>query len=562
MEDSDERTKASSVQDIHRPAMPPPAYVLPPQKMEDVTGVDSTNNNELEDITLNQSYQQAHYGYYSGKPEVQQQINEKDDNDSNFEAAFPIVKQHSVLNDWPFIIIFLATCGGFIVIASLTLRGWSHTYSQNGSGIYTSNQTGSPNTNAVIMLVFSCVIAFSFALLGLVLCRFFPKMFIITGMVVNIIACLGTAIMYMSLRYWSAGIVFLIFTGFTAFCYWGMRKRIPLSVAIIKIIINAMKVCPQTLFIGFGGSIVASGFGFLFSTIVVATYMKYNPTIENEGCDVSGGNCSHAKVIGILVALFFCGYYITEVIRNVIHVSVSGVFGSWYYRYKSDQGMPKWPAFGALKRALSVSFGSICFGSLIVALIDTLRQFLNLIRQSISQNGQYGQWASIILLLLKWVMVFLKWLAQYFNHYAYSFIALYGKPYLEAARDTWSMMKQKGIDALINDSLINTALGFYALFVSYISTLFAFLYLRFTSPGYNATGAFNASLMAFAFVISLQICNITSEVIKSGVATFFIALGNDPEVFQACYPNEFDEIFRAYPEVLQKLTQNPHVPGG
>lgn len=224
--------------------------------------------------------------------------------------------------------------------------------------------------------------------------------------------------------------------------------------------------------------------------------------------------------------------------------------------------MPKWPAFGALKRALSVSFGSICFGSLIVALIDTLRQFLNLIRQSISQNGQYGQWASIILLLLKWVMVFLKWLAQYFNHYAYSFIALYGKPYLEAARDTWSMMKQKGIDALINDSLINTALGFYALFVSYISTLFAFLYLRFTSPGYNATGAFNASLMAFAFVISLQICNITSEVIKSGVATFFIALGNDPEVFQACYPNEFDEVFRAYPEVLQKLTQNPHVPGG
>ena len=560
MEESDERTKASSVSEQHRPAIPPPVYV-PPQKVEDSSGIDTANNNNMEDITLNQSYQQAQYGYYSGKPPVQQQIDEKDeDNNSTYEEAFPIVKQKSILNDWPFILVFLATLGGFIVIASLTLRGWSHTSSDNGSGIYTSKVTGSPNTNAVIMLIFTCAIAFSLALVGLILCRFYPKVFIITGMIVNIFACLGTAIMYMSLHYWSAGIVFLVFTLFTAFCYWGMRKRIPLSVAIIKIIINAMKVCHQTLFIGFGGAIVASAFGILFSTVVVATYMKYNPTSENGGCDVTGGGCSHAKVIGILVAVFFCGYYITEVIRNVMHVSVSGVFGSWYYRYKSDQGMPKWPAFGALKRALTVSFGSICFGSLIVAIIDTMHQFLNLVRQSLRQNNQRGNWASIILLLLNWMTVFLKWLAQYFNHYAYCFIALYGKPYLEAAKDTWSMMKEKGIDALINDSLINTALGFYALFVSYISTLFAFLYLRFTSPAYNSTGAFNASLMAFAFVISLQICNITSEVIKSGVATFFIALGNDPEIFQACYPTEFDEIFRAYPEVLQKLTQNPHVP--
>lgn len=34
--------------------------------------------------------------------------------------------------------------------------------------------------------------------------------------------------------------------------------------------------------------------------------------------------------------------------------------------------------------------------------------------------------------------------------------ALYGKAYIPAAKDTWRLMKDRGIDALINDSLIGT----------------------------------------------------------------------------------------------------------
>ena len=35
------------------------------------------------------------------------------------------------------------------------------------------------------------------------------------------------------------------------------------------------------------------------------------------------------------------------------------------------------------------------------------------------------------------------------------FTALYGKPYLAAAKDTWGLFKDRGIDAVINDSLVN-----------------------------------------------------------------------------------------------------------
>ena len=33
-------------------------------------------------------------------------------------------------------------------------------------------------------------------------------------------------------------------------------------------------------------------------------------------------------------------------------------------------------------------------------------------------------------------------------------LALYGKPYLSAARDTWRLFLDRGIDALVNDSLV------------------------------------------------------------------------------------------------------------
>ena len=62
---------------------------------------------------------------------------------------------------------------------------------------------------------------------------------------------------------------------------------------------------------------------------------------------------------------------------------------------------------------------------------------------------------------------------EYFNRYAYIEIgmsirmslfyprqltllspALYGKTYLNAAKDTWGLFVDRGIDALVNDSLV------------------------------------------------------------------------------------------------------------
>lgn len=45
-------------------------------------------------------------------------------------------------------------------------------------------------------------------------------------------------------------------------------------------------------------------------------------------------------------------------------------------------------------------------------------------------------------------------MVQFVNRYAFCHIALYGKAYIPAAKDTFHMIKDRGIDALVNVSLL------------------------------------------------------------------------------------------------------------
>ena len=303
-----------------------------------------------------------------------------------------------------------------------------------------------------------------------------------------------------------------------------------------------MRRYKSTLIVSFCGIVISGAFSTLFLMVVVGCYIKYSPDPNNPGCNEPGGTCSQGSLIGILVFVFFAGYYITEVMKNVIHVTIAGIYGTWYYLAGSDQGEPKWPALSSFKRAMTYCFGSICFGSLLVSIIQLIRGLVHALRTSSFENGDIC--AGCGFLILDLILRFLKWLVEYFNHYAYVFIALYGKPYIQSAKSTFNLIRYKGMDALINDCFINTVLQLYALFVAYVAVLFSWFFLRYTNPEYNRDGAYYAPVMAFSFVIAAQVTRISLAVIESGVSTFFVALANDPEVFQMTNRDRFDEIFR------------------
>jgi hypothetical protein len=88
-----------------------------------------------------------------------------------------------------------------------------------------------------------------------------------------------------------------------------------------------------------------------------------------------------------------------------------------------------------------------------------------------------------------------------------------------------------------------------AILVAYVCAFLAYLYLEFTKPAYNTTGSFTPVVMAFAFLIGLQIANIFLVPIKSGVAAFFVAMAFDPEVLIKEFPDLYQRLVEVFPQV-------------
>ncbi|OBT88202.1 hypothetical protein VE02_02444 [Pseudogymnoascus sp. 03VT05] len=485
-----------------------------------------------------QNYQQTDYNQNASNDQAPPYNAPSNPNEKQeFHEAFKVPKPK--WNDLWAAILFLATCAGFVVVSGLSLSGYQTT-SQGSS----TNNTFGLNRLTIVLFAYVLAVAFVISFAYFWCIRAFTKQIIwITG-ILQIVFGIATAGFYLWAKEYAAGIVFLVFTVFYIICFISWIPRIPFSVLMLQTVIDVAKNYGHVFVVSLIGGLIATAFGAWFSVTLVAVYARYNP--GNAACSTDGG-CSTAKVIGLIVFITFAGYWITEVLKNIIHVTISGVYGSWYFCSQKPSGFPKGATRGAFKRSVTYSFGSISFGSLIVAIIQLLRQACNVAKQnSAAQGNMVGQ---IMFCVLGCLISLLNWLVQFFNEYAFSYIALYGKAYIPAAKSTWHMMKDRGIDALVNECLINPVLSMGSVFVGYVCVLMSYLYLRYGNVVVDTN--YYAVIMAYSFLVGLQICNVFLVPIKSGVATLFVAMAFDPAVLQNEYPDLYDRMVGVYPHVQQ-----------
>ncbi|KAI0397534.1 duf580 domain-containing protein [Xylariaceae sp. FL0594] len=460
-----------------------------------------------------------------------------------FDQAFKL--ERPKYNDLWAAILFLLVCAGFVAVSGLAIHGYNQSKGTYGNGIYGSTSRAGLNTNTIILFAFVLGVAVVLSYAYVLLARTFPKAFIWVTGILNIIFGLVTAIYMLYRHYYSGGIVFLIFVVFWIFCFITWIQRIPFSALLLKTAVDVSKSYGHVFLVSFLAGILATAFAAYYSVTFVAIYAKYSPTGGNPACSTAGGGCSSAKVTGLLVFITFAGFWISEVIKNITHTTISGVFGSWYFFNPADR--PRKVTRGAFKRSMTTSFGSISLGSLLVAIVNFLRQVCSVARQQ--EMAQGNVMASIMYLVLGYVIWLLDWAVQFLNRYAFSYIALYGTPYFKAAKDTWTMIKQRGIDALINQCLLGPVFSMGATCVGYLCALLAHLYLEFTAPSYNTNGTYTPVVDAFAFLIGLQICNIFTTPLSSGVDTIFVASAWDPVKLMQNHPDLYDAMVRVYPQV-------------
>lgn len=311
--------------------------------------------------------------------------------------------------------------------------------------------------------------------------------------------------------------------------------------------VDVSKKYGHVYLVSFLGGLAGVAIAIWFSATLVGIYAAWFPG-NRGGASCGVGGCSEAKVYGLVAFTVFTVFWISEWLKNTIHTIISGVYGSWYF---CSRNFPTNATRGAAKRALTYSFGSISLGSLIVAIINFLRQLAASASQQDAASGDLI--GACCWCVASCLLGFLEWAIEFLNRYAFSHIALYGKSYLQAAKDTWKLIKNRGIDALINECLINPVLGFGGLFIGYACALLAYLYLLLSDPSYNSNGQYTALLVAFAFLIGFQIANIFTTPLSSGIDTIFVAMAWDPEVMIRDHPDLYHKMVQVYPHVQQAI---------
>ncbi|OAC98451.1 hypothetical protein MUCCIDRAFT_44729 [Mucor lusitanicus CBS 277.49] len=410
-------------------------------------------------------------------------------------------------------ILWLCNLGAFIGLAVVALRTYtSHKGSYNGVQSENAYPGLTFDTSTLMIFGFSAIVGFGISFLYLIFANMFPRPLIIVTFIGSIIVYFGVTIYYFVKHYYSAAIVFLIFSCLYVACFFWWKSRIPFATVMLQTITSITRSHPSTIIIGIISLIIQTAFSFLFMFTTIGIYQAWYSSASNN----SQLNCA-------MVFLVFSFYWTSQVITYVTHVTLAGIFATVYFL---NDGV-RHPVWGSAKRALTTSFGSICFGALLIAFVNLIRYFLSIARAN-TDNACMAFFICIIQCIVNCAAGLFEW----FNYYAFSGVAIYGKAFVPTARQTWTMIKDRGIEAMINDNLIGNVLFMGGLLVGVLCGLLGFIYLQVSSPAYNRDGGMTPVVIMVCFLIGASMFSSIATVISSGVATTFVCLAEDPEALR------------------------------
>jgi len=522
-----------------------------------------TYGQQMPQMPMPNQYGQGYYqappppaqGYYGQPPQPQEQkINISDNKPGNSTDGFK--KSKIEFNDKPkyqdvwATLLYICTVALTIVIAVVSIKKMNlenltnppskpaSTKTQKSSKYNKRSKAGTSTVDIASMIGSSLGASVLFTCIYMILIQRFTGKMIKGTFLLSILFNFVLAIV-MFLVNPIISLIMIFFALLYGLCYFFWKDRIPFAKVMLKTVTTVTKKFPATILVGVIQCIIATAWYALILVTMIASlsYWQY----ENQ------------KIAYVIyVYLLFSFFFTSQVINNTVHVTISGVFATFYFRGVIEPGTNnievdvKNPTIKSFNRAITTSFGSICFGSLLIAIVNTLRALARQVK-----NESYDEENYLLCLIACCIECILSCLEdgiEYFNKYAFTEVAIYGKSYCEAAKDTWTLCKARGIEALINDDLIGNVLSIGALAIGCLSASctcgMAIIILGIED--YVIVIIFGI----LAFLIGCMIFSVVAQVINSGVATTFVCLCEDPDAIRQTKPELWEKVRDTYPSVV------------
>ncbi|KAJ3335686.1 putative choline transporter, neither null mutation nor overexpression affects choline transport [Gonapodya sp. JEL0774] len=345
----------------------------------------------------------------------------------------------------------------------------------------------------------------------------------------------------------AVGITVPIVVAMTA-TYIIIRKRISFSVLVIEHSLETMKE---------HGSIYLLAMLQLLGTLVwlaIWCVASIGIHVKLFTKSMTIGDLRSATGSKIFVYTFFTfgAYWVAQVIGSVLHASVAGLYRQLYLPWENGASkIVKTPTethtiWSSYKRAMGKSFGTICFASLLVPVF----QFSKLYTRPNPSRGAIGGIVSPPSCVNTNASL---------NGCSLAYATTHDKAFCEAASDTSSLLRRRGLEVVLNESIIHIVLAAGALlvggFTSGIGGLYVGRSLQIQSEWMawtgDARGDYEITIIAVVvgLIIGLTTFGLTSSLISGGVSAMLVCIAEDPQSLAVEKPDLLKAIQQKYPEV-------------
>lgn len=341
------------------------------------------------------------------------------------------------------------------------------------------------------------------------------------------------------------GIILLLFCALSLCWWYVVQDRIKLAANMLIIASTFIRHHCSLVFVSLITLLLSVGWITLWAVTMYCTLMKTGAIEKNA----DGSTTSNKAGFGVMFYFFLTYFWGITVLSNTLHVTTSGAFAEWFLipdgSNQTRLGVitlgSQYKVFNSLYRALTTSFGSICYGSFLISVVRALKACIR--KESEDSDNLFAVFLACI---AQCILSCIEDIMEFMNTYAYVHVAIYGEDFCSSGYRAWNLILGVGWDVVINDDITGTALVFSALgggvMAGFLTYGLAYVSMDVDSSTSIALGI-TGGLIAFGCMFLIM------SLANSIVACIFVLYCEKPTEVQQTRPEEFGTLVEGWREI-------------
>ena len=167
--------------------------------------------------------------------------------------------------------------------------------------------------------------------------------------------------------------------------------------------------------------------------------------------------------------IIFMLFWLFAFVNGLNQMTLAGSFGAYYWtRYENvdkheKNRLPFFTVIGSFGRAIFYHFGTIVFGSLLIAIVQVIRVILEFIHQKLKNKEDSSKIAKFLVCCCKCCFCCLERFIKFLNRYAFIITAVYSLNFCRAAGKAFKLIASNALRIVVIDKIAN--------FILFLSTV-------------------------------------------------------------------------------------------